>query len=115
MSQRVIYEMLEVVWASPILRTGAKLAWSHYLELVRLPARKEREFYAQQADTAGWSVRELKAPITADASASPVSRGEEVLATRVEPGPALVPRMGRLYTFRLVLRSSGLTTAQVEA
>ena len=102
MSQRVIYEMLEVYRAFPILRTCAKLAWSHYRELMRIPARKEREFYTCQADTAGWSVRELKAQIKANAFASPVSGSEEVPVAQVEPGPPLVPRKGRLYTYRLV-------------
>jgi hypothetical protein len=60
---------------------------------MRIPARKEREVYTCQADTSGWSVRELKAQIKADAFA-PVAQ--------VEAGPPLVPRKGRLYTYRVV-------------
>lgn len=45
-------------------RNGAtvshQLSWSHYVELLKISDETERRFYTNQAQSANWSVRELK-------------------------------------------------------
>ncbi|HMU86272.1 MAG TPA: PDDEXK nuclease domain-containing protein [Agitococcus sp.] len=45
-------------------RNGAtvshQLSWSHYVELLKISDETERSFYTNQAQSANWSVRELK-------------------------------------------------------
>ena len=60
LNQRLIYQMLEVYRALPILNPGSKLPWTHYRRLSRIPAKAERRFYAQEAARAGWTIRELE-------------------------------------------------------
>jgi hypothetical protein len=105
LGERLLYEGVALYRAFPILNTYSKLPWSHYRELLRIPAQKERKFYAQQADRSGWSVRELRAQIKGNTFALPSSQADEVQVVQVEPGPPLVPRKGRLYTYRLVAAS----------
>ena len=37
-----------------------QLSWSHYVELLKISDETERSFYTNQAQSANWSVRELK-------------------------------------------------------
>lgn len=102
LGERLLYEGVALYRAFPILHTYSKLSWSHYRELLRIPAHKERKFYAQQADRAGWSVRQLRTQIKGNAFALPSAQDGQVQVVQVEAGPPLVPRKGRLYTYRLV-------------
>jgi hypothetical protein len=102
LSESLLYQLLEFYRAFPILYTCVKLTWSHHRTLLPLPTLAERRFYLRAAEEAGWSVRALKAQIKANTFALPSSQAEEVPATQVEPGPPLVPRQGRLYTYRLM-------------
>ena len=48
----------------PIRETlSPELSWSHYIKLMRVTDKKAREFYAQEAVKAGWSVRQLERQI----------------------------------------------------
>ncbi len=101
-NQRVLYEMLEFHRAFPILRSSAKLTWTHYRRLTRISAKAERRFYAQEAARSGWTVRELEERIKGDA----FGRGEtetEAVPGKTD-GPPLSPKRGRLYTYRLLQR-----------
>ena len=104
-NQRVVYQMLEFYRAFPILKPGSKLTWTHYRRLTRIPAKAERRFYAQEAARSGWTVRELEDRIKGDAFGSGGTEAEDVPG-KVD-GPPLVPKRGRLYTYRLVQRPTG--------
>ena len=99
LSESLLYQLLEFYRAFPILHTCVKLTWSHYRTLLPLPTLAERRVCLRAAEEAGWSVRELKAQIKANTFALPCSQEEEVQADSL---PLLVPRKGRLYTYRLV-------------
>jgi endonuclease YncB( thermonuclease family) len=101
-NQRVLYEMLEFHRAFPILRSSAKLTWTHYRRLTRIPAKAERRFYAQEAARSGWTVQELEDRIRADVFRKGEKEAEMVLAKT--DGPPLSPKRGRLYTYRLLRR-----------
>ena len=68
--------------------------------LTKISTKSERRFYAQEAARSGWTVRELEERIKGDA----FGRGEtEAIPGKVD-GPPLVPKRGRLYTYRLLQR-----------
>jgi endonuclease YncB( thermonuclease family) len=100
--QRRLYEMLSFHRAFPILRTSAKLGWSHYCALLSLPTQAKRSFYEREASGAGWSVRELEAQIRAGAFEKGVVSAAEETAPRPETGLPLLPKRGWLYTYRVV-------------
>jgi len=102
MSQRLLYQMLELYRAFPILHARAKLTWTHYRTLLSVQPRAGREFYEQEASGAGWSVRELEAQIRAGAFEKGVVSAAEETPPRPETGPPLLPKRGWLYTYRVV-------------
>ena len=98
--ERRLYEMLKFYRCFPILRPVAELGWSHYTVLLSLPGRTERAFYLRAAAQNGWSRRELREQIRADAFA----QSEET-----QPVPGMFqPRRGQLYTYRTVAGTNGL-------
>jgi hypothetical protein len=61
--ERLLYEMVEVRRAFPILRPSAKLTWGHYRRLASPALEEDRMLYLEQAVQGGWSVRELETRI----------------------------------------------------
>jgi endonuclease YncB( thermonuclease family) len=105
--ERLLYEMIHLYQSFPILRSTAELTWTHYCALLSIPTQAKRDFYVREADAGGWSVRELKAQIKAEAFEKGRIQTSEETAPRRETGPPLLPRRGRLYTYR-VIESPGI-------
>ena len=91
--QRLLYETLKFARAFGILQMSAKLCWSHYRVLLRVPTKRARNFYTKQAKKHGWSVGDLEVHV----------KGRLFEHTR---GDSLAPLeelpKGRLYVYRVV-------------
>lgn len=111
MAQRRLYEMLQFRRAFPILRSSARLTFSHYVKLSRLTDPSAREFYEGQAEDGGWSVRQLEAAIRAGTfERLPTKAGEDPVGAGGTPDgevATLTPRKGRLYTHRVLTADEG--------
>ena len=107
MSRSLVYHILEFYRSFGIVQTFGQLGWTHYLALVKLPTKAERNFYIHEASCAGWSVRELKAQIKANAFAQAQKQISEKTASKQEDGPPLKAKRGRLYTYRTVEPAGG--------
>lgn len=66
-SERNLEQMIrfaEVFPDLPIPQTlSAKLSWSHFVAIIRLPDSLQRDFYAEMCRIEGWSTRELEQKI----------------------------------------------------
>ena len=103
--ERRLYEMLEVRRTFPKLRPAAELGWTHYVAVLGLPTKREREYYLAQAGEGGWSRRELQAAIRAEAFSEAQRRGTDGQAqgqgSAGAGGKRLLPKRGELYTYRV--------------
>lgn len=60
-SERNLYNIIEFYRTYPILQTvSAELSWSHYIELLGITSREERNFYEINAIRNNWGIRELR-------------------------------------------------------
>ena len=100
--KRLLYEMIELYQKIQIVPPGAQLTWSHYRRVLSLSTRAERGFYVREASAAGWSVRELEERIRGKAFEKAQGQAVEETPLRRETGPPLLPKRGRLYTYRTV-------------
>ena len=87
----------------PNLESIPKLSWTHYVQIISLKSRQQREFYERAAAESSWTVRELKEQIKADLFAD----ARQVGSVAFRPGGEqqrvrLTPRKGELYTYRLI-------------
>ena len=88
----LLYEMLQFYRALEIVPTSVILGWSHYRALLKVPDSEARTYYLKEAIEAGWSVRRLENQIR-----------DRVFEQQQDPAQsALIPRRGKLYTYRLV-------------
>ena len=63
-SKQSLWNMKQFYLAFPILSTlWRELSWSHYKLIIRLKDKRAREWYAQEAIKANWSVRALERQI----------------------------------------------------
>lgn len=99
-AERRLYEAIQLHQYFPILRTFAELSWAHYLALLSVPKKAEREFYLREASGCGWSVRELKTQIRSGAHRRALEASKQ--PAKAPAKRMLMPRRGRLYTYRLV-------------
>jgi len=104
LSQRLLYQMLEVYRAFPILQTSAKLSWSHYLQLAILPNRDLRRLYLRAAVEGNWSVRQLRDALRAGEPPPEIGQGLKVMTADEK---RLSPRRGPLYRYRLAENARG--------
>ncbi len=102
LGQRLLYQMIEVYRAFPILQTSTKLSWSHYPLLATLPNRELRRQYMLAAIERGWSVRQLREELRAGTPPSQI--GPEESETNAQ---LLRPRRGQLYRYRVVENAVG--------
>lgn len=58
--QRLLYESLKFARAFQVLQTSAKLRWSHYRVLLRVPTKQARDYYLRQTKKHAWSVGDLE-------------------------------------------------------
>ena len=58
--QRLLYESLKFARAFQILQTSAKIRWSHYRVLLRVPTKQGRDYYVRQTKKHAWSVGDLE-------------------------------------------------------
>ena len=104
-----LYEMVQVFRAFPKVRTSGFLTFNHYLNLCRIPLPEVREAYADKSAKEGWSVRQLRLALQSEGfSVHPSEMGRADSPAGVTP-PAgtsppteLVPRKGRLSTYRVL-------------
>jgi len=61
---------------SIVQTVSAQLSWSHFVELIYLNNKEERQFYEQQAIQNAWSVRELRRQIRSNLYERAKSEGE---------------------------------------
>lgn len=63
-SKRLLYQIVKFYRLFPIVQTlSAQLSWSHYVELIELENKKERQFYEEKIIVNSWSIRELREQI----------------------------------------------------
>ena len=80
-SERNLHNSVKFYKAYPILQTvSAQLSWSHYVELIYLGNKEERQFYEQQIIQNALSIRELREQIKNKLYAETKSRGKVVIA-----------------------------------
>ena len=62
--KRILYRLVMFYNFYPIVSTvSTQLSWSHYVELIELESKKERQFYEQKIINNSWSIRELRLQI----------------------------------------------------
>jgi hypothetical protein len=66
LDQSLVYNMLRFRRGMPILESIPKLSWTHYVQIISLKSRQQREFYERAAAESSWTVRELKEQIKGD-------------------------------------------------
>jgi hypothetical protein len=64
--QSLIYHMLRFRRGMPNLETFPKFGWSHYVQIISLKSRRQREFCERAASHSNWTVCELKDQIRTD-------------------------------------------------
>jgi len=88
-AKRNLHNTVRFCRVYPIVQTvSAQLSWSHFVVLIYLDNKKERQFYEQQTIQNAWSVRELRRQIRSNLYERMEIKGEVVIApiTRmVEP------------------------------
>ncbi len=104
LSLRLLYQMLEVYRAFPILHTCAELSWSHYRQLTTLPNREVRRLYMRAAVEGNWSVRQLRDALRTGEPPLEIGQVQQALASDSKP---LYARRGQLYRYRLVENAEG--------
>ena len=108
LNKSTIYKIIRFRRFKSKVARSPLLTWSHYLEIIPLKTRKQREFYERAAAREGWSAADLRTRIRddlyRDAQQGGASEGEQD-----EPTPSLRPRKGQLYTYRLIRALPGQT------
>ena len=105
-STTTLWRCVQFARAFKILATSresfpAQLTWSHYVELVKVPDEETRLSLLRRAEEGDWTARELAQKIQQEVRPDDAP-GESA------PAPVqLVPRRGKLYTYRLVGGSGG--------
>lgn len=94
--RNVIYRAVQFFRAFPIVATSPQLTWSHYVELSKVSDKKTRLLYASLAEKKGWDTRRLAGKIREEIRDLKALKSEKI------PAPRLVPKLGELYTYRLV-------------
>ena len=99
----LVYLMLRFRRSMPNLESIPKLPWTHYVRIVSLKSRQQREFYERAASHSNWTVRELKEQIKSDLFEDALQIGSAAFRLEEETkGRALTARKGHLYTYRLI-------------
>ena len=112
LDQSLVYLMLRFRRGMPNLEMFPKLGWSHYVQIVSLKSRKQREFYERAAAYSSWTVRELKDQIRTNLFADAQLVGSAAFRSDDETRLArLTARKGQLYTYRLIPSLPGQTGA----
>ena len=103
LSEPLLWDILLYRRALPILSTSRELSWSHIREVLRVPTRDQRLFYLRAADEQGWTIRELREAIKADAHGHHTDQPLAVPPDEdPEQGQPLRSRFGELYTYKMV-------------
>ena len=88
-AKRNLHNTVRFYRVYPIVQTvSAQLSWSHFVVLIYLDNKKERQFYEQQAIQSAWSVRELRREIRSNLYERMELKGEVVItpiARIIEP------------------------------
>ena len=88
-AKRNLHNTVRFYRAYPIVQTvSAQLSWSHFVELIYLTNKEERQFYERQSIQNAWSVRELRRQVRSDLYERMEVKGEVVItpiARIIEP------------------------------
>jgi len=80
-AKRNLHNTVRFYRVYPIVQTvSAQLSWSHFVVLIYLDNKKERQFYEQQAIQSAWSVRELRREIRSNLYERMKIKGEVVIS-----------------------------------
>jgi hypothetical protein len=76
-AKRNLHNTVRFYRVYPIVQTvSAQLSWSHFVELIYLDNKEERQFYEQHTIQNAWSVRELRRQIRSHLYERAKGRGE---------------------------------------
>ena len=103
LSESLLWDILLFRRSVPILSPGRELGWTHVRAVLRLPTQEQRYYYLKVADDGGWTTRQLRAAIKADAHGRHTEQPWAVPPDEdPHQGQPLRPRFGELYTYKVV-------------
>ena len=120
METRRLYNMLEVFRAFEKLNSNSILTFTHYLHISRVSSLEDREELVERCEVEGWSVSELKVVLGDSEGEVGSGIGVAELPEGNTGGPVavveadLVPKKGRLFTYRLLAATPSDTEGERE-
>jgi len=118
----LLYRTLRFYQAFPISAGrpksySGKLSWTHYRELMKVEDEGARFSFLERAAKSGWSGEQLADKIRLELRSHLTAAGSGKAET-TEPASKLMPKLGELYTYRLVkplsAQSTGDSTLQID-
>src|SRR3989338_3906016 len=85
------------------------LAWSHYRKLITVDDEDTRLSFMQRAEKGGWSAEELGGKIHLEIASHSKDKAKSSVQNAkkdLRPYPKLIPKKGKLYTYRLIAPDS---------
>ena len=85
-AKRNLHNTVRFYRVYPIVQTvSAQLSWSHFVELIYLDNKEERQFYEQQSIQNAWSVRELRKQTQANLFERMKKKGKIIIVPTAKP------------------------------
>lgn len=111
-----LYRIVQFYKTYPIVVTlSRQLSWSHYLELIKIENKEERDFYESQTIQNMWSVRELREQIQGKLYNRAKSDGKLTITMPVPSKPAIPEQVFKdTYHFDFLRLEEGYTETELE-
>ncbi|MCK4492079.1 MAG: DUF1016 family protein [Candidatus Altiarchaeales archaeon] len=111
-----LYRIVQFYRTYPIVVTVSRqLSWSHYLELIKIENKEERDFYESQTIQNMWGVRELREQIQGKLYNRAKSEGKLTITMQVPSKPAIPEQVFKdIYHFDFLRLEEGYTETELE-